>query len=70
MFMGVLPACISVYHMHAVLEEASGGHLDTLELALAVLSCHVDARESNLGLLEGPPAHLTDSQVLQPPLWL
>lgn len=42
---GVLPECFSVYHIHAVLEEASGGHLDTLELALAVLSSLMGARE-------------------------
>lgn len=47
-------------HMHAVLEEARGGHLETLELALAVLSYLVGAGESNLGILEGPPVLLTD----------
>lgn len=47
-------------HRHAVLEEASGGHLETLELALAVLSYLVGTGESNLGILEGPPVLLTD----------
>lgn len=46
--------------MHAMLEEASGGHLETLELALAVLSYLVGTGESNLGILEGPPVLLTD----------
>lgn len=67
MCIGVLPTCMSMYHMHALFLWRPESISNALELDLEILmSQHFECERLNLGLLEEPPEFSNTQAFLQP----